>query len=677
MKMIATGLRFGAGAITRRTRAVFLCSLAPCFAQPALAGGPSPFSEEAVARGVNYTVAQPFVFGFSRIGIGAMFADLDIDGDPDLVLVGAQSGAIRVYENDGTGNFIDRSATSGIPAMTKSASITGADYDGDGDIDIFIGNMFAQNVLYRNDGDFTFTDVTAIAGVGGSTPNGATTGCAWADFDGDGWVDLYVANYYGLTQTGRGGAGGTALEDNHLYRNLGDGTFEDVGAALAVDDPGSPTLQAVFFDHNLNGQPDLYLSTDHGYSIGQQNYLFENQNGIFVDITATAGVAANYDSMGVAIGDFDANGLQDLYPTNIPAGTDLYLNQGGGFFTESADFCGVRSFRTGWAAHFFDYNNNGHQDLYVCNSFGQSPQDSQNRLYVNYGAFPVFDEAPSLNVLADGLSYGLAVADVDGDGDLDLLVPNLGQQIKLYINNEGQKRDWIKFNTVGQGANTHAIGAVVTVTTGATERLREVFAGGNSYKSQNELPLHFGLDNATVTDQIDVLWTGGTTRTLTGYPTNQTWSLYPPERLGDADGDGQVLLDDFFEFVAAYNAPAFQPGMEVMDLNGDAVVDCADANLFFTAYTGPDSDCDGNGVSDLREILNDPAIDNNADGMIDDCQPAVAADINADCVVDTADLGQLIGVFGASGPVGDLNFDCVVDTADLGILIGQFGATCP
>ncbi|MCB9837954.1 MAG: VCBS repeat-containing protein [Phycisphaeraceae bacterium] len=632
----------------------------------AAATASAAYTEESVARGLVYPVAAHSAFDLTTNGVGALFADLDNDGDPDIVVIGRADTVVGVFENDGSGNFADRTAGSGIPTLIQASAICAADYDADGDIDIFLGAWVGPNYLVRNDGGFTFTDVTATAGVGGTT-QGATSGSAWADYDGDGWVDLYVSNYVNtLTNTG-----GQTTEENHFYKNMGDGTFVDVAAMLGVQDPGSPTLQTIFFDHDLDGDADLYLSTDKGYTPGFQNHLFQNNGGVFAEITGTAGVAANYDSMGVAIGDFDGNGLQDLYPTNIPLGTNLYLNQGSGVFTEAGAVCGVRSFRTGWAAHFYDSDNNGYSDLYVCN------QDGANRLYLNFGSFPVGDFGPALGVALPGFSFGLAVADVDNDGDLDLLVPNRGEQVSLLINNDPLTNEWVKFHVVGQGANTHAIGAVVTVTSGATSWLREVFAGGNTYKSQNDTVLHFGLGSATSLDLISTRWTGGATRTISGYATRQTWTIYPDARLGDDDGDGDVELDDFFAFSAAYHAPAFVPGLEAMDLDGDADVDDDDFTEFLARYTGPNGDCNNDMISDLQEILNDPMIDMDLDGVPDNCAPALPGDLNGDCVVDTADLGILLGSFGSAGPVGDLNGDGVVDTADLGILLGAFGSTCP
>jgi len=646
-----------------------LTALIGCFATGAIAT-PTPFTEESTARGVTYVVSANSPFGSDFNGIGVMFADLDNDGDPDIVAIGKAGGDLGLYENDGTGNFTDRFATSGATALPAASSVIAGDYDADGDLDIFIGCIGQPNVLLRNDGAFTFTDVSVAAGIEG-TAISATTGCSWADFDNDGWLDLYVGNYNGKFLPTHGVH---ATEQNHLFRNLGDGTFVDVAPTLGVVDLDSPTLQTIFFDHDLDGDADLYLSTDKGYLAGVSNHLFENDgSGNFTDITASAGVAANYDSMGVGIGDFDGNGLNDLYPTNIHLGNDLYLNMGGGSFVESAVFCGVRSFRVGWAAHFFDYDNNESQDLYVCNS------NQENRLYVNGGSFPVTDEGPALAVNVSGGSYGLAVADIDNDGDQDLLVPNLGEQLILYINHEGENNNWIKFDVVGEGNNTFAIGAVVTVNNGGNDLIREVFAGGNSYKSQNELITQFGLGANTTAGTIDVLWPGGTTRSLSGYAAGQTWKLYPPSRMGDDNGDGAVLLDDFVAFAAAYHQGFYVPGDELMDLDGDADVDDDDFTDFLAAYTGPLDDCNENTILDLEEILADAGLDLDQDGVLDSCQGPTgpSGDLNGDCVVDTADLGALIGAFGTAGPTGDINGDNIVDTADLGVLIGQFGTSCP
>ncbi len=530
------------------------------------ARGQTPFTEEAVQRGVSYPI--PFNHGPAySFGKGVAFADLDGDWDADLVALGRTDGVVGVFENDGTGYFTDRSASSGIPTGINHSGVTAADFDGDQDLDLYLANWLVPNLLLRNEGGFVFTNVTAAAGM---EVAGVGTGCAWADYDGDGLLDVYLPN---RTDSGFGG-GLESLEENRLYRNLGGGQFEEVAAALGVQDPGAPTFQAIFFDSDWDGDPDLYLSTDKGYADqGFRNHLFENREGEFVEITDSSGTGAQINSMGVAVGDFDGNGFQDLYCTNTQ-GNPLYLNQGDGTFIESSALAGVQSFAFGWGAVFFDYDNNSFLDLYVCNL------TSANRLYANSGAWPAVNLAFPLGVAYQGLSYGVAVADIDSDGDLELAVQNDNDRTRLYINHEGGSRNWARFNVIGQGQNFFAVGAWVAVRTGKSWRTREIIAGSN-YKSQNELTVHIGLDQAETLDEVVVTWPGGTSRILAGLATNRTWFIVPPEQLGDVDGSGAVTPADIASFVAVLIGDETDPVAAARaDVGGNGVPDGGDIGLF-------------------------------------------------------------------------------------------------
>lgn len=492
---------------------------------PALAGV-NPFTEEAIPRGLLYIMqGWPQVSGY--LGMGCGFADLDGDGDQDIIIIGAADGHVGIFENDGTGNFTDRSAASGIPLLGGGSAFAAGDYNADGAVDIYftqtaLSDQTPQaNILMRNDGGFQFTDVTMQAGVGDL---GDGSAAAWGDYSGDGFLDLYVCNYHGII-----GGANTDNMHNKLYRNLGDGTFEDVSAAQGVDDDGYG-FQAVWFDFDKDGDVDLYLSNDRAALAGShENQLWRNDNGQLVNITALAGADVAIDSMGVACGDFDGNRWPDLYCTNVPGvgGMDnpLLLNQGNGTFVESGVSAGVDnpSSGTSWGSIFFDFDNDSHLDLYVNNMF------SANALYTHGGVFPSTEVAASYGVVAAaGPSFAAAVADVDGDGDQDLLVNGLAGAVELFINHEGELRNWIRYRLVGSYPNYQAIGASVDTRIGADWKLREVLAGGNSYLSQNELTVHVGLGDATVADEVVVRWPGGSTTTLFDQSANQVITIVQP-----------------------------------------------------------------------------------------------------------------------------------------------------
>lgn len=514
----------------------------------------SPFSEEAIARGVNYRV----IFGRGdEAGSGVALIDLDNDGDADLVAMGrVGDGAVGIWENDGTGQFTDRTDGTGIPLVPDAHGVCAGDYDDDGDLDLYLTQWQVANILLRNDGDFRFTDVTTTAGVGGVGYGG---GCAWADYDGDQLIDVYVGNW-------------EYTDRNFLYRNLGDGTFEDVAPALGVDSD-QRTYQPVWFDYDGDADLDLYLSNDNTLFFcgpDRHNELFRNDGGTFTDVSAESGADVCLNSMGAALGDFDRNLHADVHLTNLPPGNVMILNQGDGTFINGSADAGIDlPGDLGWGTVAFDYDHNGFEDLYVVFN------DGVNRFYNNAGTFPLTNIAADLGLEYLGESYCVATGDIDLDGDLDLVMSARQIDLRIYINNEGQKRDWVKFQVVGEGRNRGGIGTQVRISAGGAQQIRHLLFG-NNYKSQNETILHFGLDSANTVNEIVATWPGGTTRTLTNYAANRLWTLYPPQRLGDFNGDGTINSTD----VAALTdcVGDVRPGCEMMDYDGDGDVDSSDAS---------------------------------------------------------------------------------------------------
>lgn len=513
----------------------------------------SPFTEEAAARGVDYLV----IFGRGdEAGSGVALIDLDNDNDADLVTLGkVGEGVVGVFENDGTGHFTDRSADTGITPLPDARGVSAADYDDDGDLDLYLSQWLVANVLLRNDGGFRFTDVTATAGVGGI---GHGAGSAWADYDGDGRVDLYVANW-------------EDTDRNFLYRNLGNGTFEEIGRQEGIASE-ERSYQPVWLDYDGDSDLDLYLSNDNRVSNcggDRHNELFRNDDGHFTDVSVESGADVCFNSMGAAVGDFDRNLFPDLHFTNLTSGNVLIMNQGDGTFLNGSAAAGIdQQGEIGWGTVAFDYDHNGSEDLYVVFNNGV------NRLYTNPGVFPLENIADQLGLDFLAESYCVATGDIDLDGDLDLVLSSRQEPIRIYINNEGQKRDGVKFKVVGEGTDRGGIGARVEVLAGGARQVRHLLFG-NNYKSQNEPVLHFGLGGATVLDEVAVSWPTGSGRALSGYSANTTWTLYPPERLGDVNGDGVI---DSTDTAAMTNCQgSVRPGCEMMDYDGDADVDSTDA----------------------------------------------------------------------------------------------------
>lgn len=659
----------------QRQRTISGIALGALLSGSALAQNQAPFTEEAVVRGVNYTVQYAAAFG-----CGLAFADLNNDGAPDLIVLGRTgTGAptIGIYANNGAGVFLDRTALSGIPPLPQASGVSAADYDGDGDLDLYITTYMTGHKLLRNNGNFTFTDVTAAAGVGDT---GAGMGSSWADFDGDGWVDLYVANRTGSTMPN--GQGSPIM--NMLYRNNGDGTFTDVAVQQGVAAADAPSFQPGFFDFDRDGDADLYLSNDKGHSANCQwrNMMWRNDGGMFVNISQASGTDGCIDAMSTTMGDYDNNGYQDIYVTNNPVGNYLYLNQGDGTFINRADEAGVAGYHVGWGALIFDFDHDGWFDLYVCSV------NTQNFLFDNNGVWPATNIAAQMGVALRANSFCVAGADIDNDGDVDFAVSATTSRIRLYINHEGQRRSWAKFRVIGEGHNTWGIGTNIDLRTGENWQLREVIAG-SSYKTQDDLIVHYGLNDAEIMDEIRVLWPGGATRTLMNYAANRKWTLYPPARMGDFNADGVVDLADFNAMRDCWTGcvpGGIQPGCEMMDFNGDSMVEDVDFDDFEIICTLPVTDCDRNGISDLRDIVLGLRADANRDGRLDVCERA--GDLNCDGVKDAMDIEPFVVAMenpelyetlypGCDRMRADLNFDGRLNNFDIDPFVDCIVLGCP
>jgi len=515
------------------------------------------FQEEADARGVNYTTNQSSIF----YGAGMVFADLDDDGDPDIVTVGRNDNSVGLFVNNGAGGFVG-STIPGV-TVTNAGGVTAADYDGDRDLDLYFANVGVPNILLRNDGGMTFTDVTAMAGVGDS---GAGHGCCWGDYDRDGWLDLYLGNRTNLTDP----------EPNRLYHNNGDGTFTDVAAALGVDRGDDPTFQASFFDFNRDGWPDLYLCTDKG-EFGCdpfRNHLYRNMGGSFVEITDSSGTQACIACMGMSIADIDHDLAPDVYCSNVPIGNVLFMNQDDETFTETAIEAGVGSHAMGWGVEFLDFDNDGYQEIYVCNS------TDYNRLYDWAGTAPFVDIARPAGAALGEPSYCVATADLENDGDIDILVQSSFRPIRLFVNHSNVG-NWIRFRLMGDGPNTRGVGARVRVETPSMTQEQEVRVG-SGFKSCSSYDPHFGLGAATSVTRVTVYWPDDRISIVDNPAINsvvsigQAMATIPCVGGADANGDGEVSGADIQVFVSQLMAPATACDG---DLNRDGVADVLDVAL--------------------------------------------------------------------------------------------------
>ncbi len=474
---------------------------------------------------------------------GACWFDYDHDGWQDVYLV--QSGPLpgtprpagtphsRLFRNRGDGTFVDVTDAAGVAnASGYGNGCTAGDYDNDGDDDLYVTN-FGASVLYRNNGDGTFTDVTAKAGVA----NGLyAASAAWADYDNDGRLDLFVATYVDFTMDDQKYCGN--LRKNRrsychpdaygglpdlLYHNEGNGRFKEVAKAAGIWDPNGKGLGAVWFDFDNDGDLDLYVAND-----ATANDFYRNDgNGRFTDLTFLAGVCCSEDGkpesgMGVDAGDADGDGWLDLFVTNLSNETnELYHNlKGRGTFsieTYPSGLGEISLLATGWGTAFFDYDNDGDLDLVVTNGHPMDDIAEESDI-ITYTQRPFLFENQGTGIYrevgaetgdyfrAPEAGRGLAISDYDNDGDMDLLFTPNNRKATLLRNDGGNAAGhWITLRLVGARVNRDAIGARVTVRAGGRTLTAEV-RSASSYLSQNDMRLHFGLGTAARVDGIEIRW---------------------------------------------------------------------------------------------------------------------------------------------------------------------------
>lgn len=577
------------------------------------------FVDEAIARGVNYTVVDGAFGGTGQFGCGVALADFDGDDDLDLVVSGNATSTLGFYANAGAGTFTDVSSTAGVAALLKVSGLVAGDYDADGDLDLVVTRWLKPLILLQNDGAMHFTDVTFAAGLWAQS--GAGGGAAFGDFDGDGWIDLAVANRYGTN---------ASMVRNKLFRNRGDGTFEDVTIAAGVDNGIFPGFHVTWVDLDRDGDLDLYVANDKGTGNPRWNRLYRNNgNGTFFEDT-DSGAQVNADAMGNATGDINGDGYPELYIPNIPAGNMLLVSIDQGLhFAEKATLWGVRAYGTCWGSAFFDGDNDGDLDLLTV-----SDQFDADFYFESTGAPPFFDRTKASGLVNSVDSYCLAMGDVDHDGDVDALIQDFNAPIRLMINRLAvPSRAWIGMRVMPRGANTKGIGTQVDVVAGSTRAWRHVEAG-SAFKSHSSTDLHVGIGAAQVADTVTITFPRAgnlpqSVRTLTAMPAREIWPLWSIERIGDEDGDGAWSPKELKSLLARVGAP-FQPQDAIFDFDGDFDLDAQDLASFRSKQ------CDLNkdgviGAADLSALLSGWDTD--------------SPDFHGDGVADANDLTQLLSLW--------------------------------
>jgi hypothetical protein len=509
-------------------------------------------------------------------GCGVAFYDYDNDGWLDIFLVngtrleGFPAGsepASHLFHNNRDGTFTDVTLKAGVAHSGWGQGCCVGDYDNDGWDDLFV-TYFGKNVLYHNNGDGTFTDVSQKAGVAGNGKRW-NTGCAFVDYDRDGNLDLFVANYIDMDlatapvpESGpclyksvmvACGPPGLQGGKNILYHNNGDGTFADVSEAAGIlGASGTYGLGVLTADFDNDGWPDIYVADDSTASALYQN----KKNGKFQDIAIEAGCALSPDGkpqagMGVSAADYDMDGNLDIVKTNFAGDTpSLYHNQGGANFEDTTFTAGLGAHTQflGWGCGFFDMDNDGWPDILICNGHvypeveqlkTEAGYAQRKLLYQNLrnGHFADVSFQAGPGISEPSPSRGAAFGDFDNDGDIDIVVNTVNDYPQLLRCDSKLANNWIKVRTIGTKSNRSGIGARLTCVTqlpGESKPHRQIdeVRSGGGYFSQNDLRVHFGLGKAEKVDLLEIRWPSGQIDTVKDIKANQV--IYVKEGSGIA-----------------------------------------------------------------------------------------------------------------------------------------------
>ncbi len=478
----------------------------------ALLAGPlraqTTWTDVTDAAGLTHTHQTPASFMMGPMVGGGTVGDFNGDGWPDIFLLGGGITPDRLFINQGNGTFVDEAPAWGVDRVHLGASAAVGDYDGDGWQDLYVTSHGVDPVvapgfslLYHNEGNGTFTEVARIAGVAWTSLMGDAFDGAFGDYDLDGDLDLFVANY-DLTSLG-----------NRLFRNRGDGSFEEVTRESGIDARDVHGFTPGFADMDGDRWPELILIGDTGTS----RYFVNNRDGTFTDASAQVSGLDIPNAMGQAVGDVNGDGLLDFYvsdaywPLTGAGGNRLYINQGGHTYTEEGRSAGVYDVGWGWGVVCLDFDNDGLLDLAGTNGYPGVYENYPSKLFHNQGdgTFVEVGQATGLDHTLDGRC--MLRLDYDRDGDEDLAIVSSNDPFKLFRNDLANGNHWIQLRLDTQGHPGIApmgFGTRIELLAGGVEQVRFVDSG-KSYLGQSEMKVHFGLGASAVADEIRILWPDG------------------------------------------------------------------------------------------------------------------------------------------------------------------------
>jgi hypothetical protein len=438
---------------------------------------------------------------------GCAWGDFNNDGYLDLFVSNFGTPFNYLYRNDGNGSFTRITTGEIATDDTNSEGASWGDYDNDGNLDLFVAvGLGGNDLLYHNNGDGSFTKIPSGPVV---QSGGNSRGCAWGDYDNDGHLDLFVANEQG--------------QNNFLFHNNGGGTFARITSGGVANDGGA-SYGCAWGDYDNDGFLDLFVA-----NLNQNNFLYHNnRDGTFTRLMSGRIVSDGGASQGCAWGDYDNDGLLDLFVANRNQKNFLYHNEGNGEFTAITNSAPVNDTGYSWSPAWIDYDNDGFLDLFVANGPASGPGQN-NFLYRNNGD-GTFGRVTSGPVVNDGaISDGCAWGDYNNDGFVDLFVANLNDQNNLLYRNDGNSNHWLTVRCVGRLSNRSGLGTKVRIKTAEQSRwqMREI-SGGSGYGSQNAPYAYFGLGAATNIETVRIEWSSGTVQELHSVTPEQLLTVTEP-----------------------------------------------------------------------------------------------------------------------------------------------------
>jgi len=494
------------------------------------------FTDITTSAGINYKHATN---GFPYLG-GIACADFNGDGFTDIYLVNAAGSPNQLYINNRDLTFTEKGKTAGVDDNNNSWGTVAGDIDNDGDIDIFVSNYNAPNRLYINDGNGKFIDRAFLAGVTKSSnplDSGYSSSATMADFDNDGYLDIYVMNRNIDSKN-------TSVSDssfaNNLFHNNGDGTFTDMTSYINHSELQT-ALAVGSCDYDNDGFMDIYVANE----FGLDGFLKNNGNNTFTDLADSLKIPGTA-GMGVDYTDFDHDGDFDIYITNL--GTDVFLvNNGDGTVTNKDTLIGINNNTMSWGVTIADYDNDGYEDIYVVNGamFWDSTIYSEHNVYyknLGNGTFAETTNLVGLNTAGD--SRASAFLDIDNDGYQDIIFLNINRGTARLYKNTTTGNNWITLQLEGVQSNHSAIGARVKVEAGNLIQYKEV-RSGSSFASMNCMDLGFGLKDKTIIDKITITWPSGNIQELKNVNINQILKIKEQNTVTGIEDNSSVLPKNF------------------------------------------------------------------------------------------------------------------------------------